>query len=708
MLRPRGAPALLAVLLALLPGCAGGKGRVKAGRAADPRPIVRAVKVDGAKALPKDDIVGALAQKPTHPFHFIPILNFYYPAQFLDGMAWEQDQARIANYYALRGFFDARVVGSQIQRSKRSKKDGSPRSVTVIHSVVEGDPSDFRKIDLRLLSAADPAVRASGVPEPERMPREQEELRARLAKELPPLGGKRFSMQALEDAAGRMEEALKARSFARANVDVHVDAFPEEHAVDAVLSVRTGPPAVFGPYRIDGLEKVREISVVEKIAWRSGEPYDSRVVDRTQQAIYDMGMFSMVTVGADPTRPPVLDENGTEVMPLDILLKERKPGEIRAGGGVGWELGRIDVHGTFGMSHQNLFRRLLRGGFDITGGYAYLGPDDQFPIANGKGELRWPDFPVRTLSVFTSGTISLEVERGYRIFAPKFDAGLTWAPARPVKFTVSYGLGYFDLFPNERLEALRAQGAIRAQDTVFADGYLLNTVREDLLLDFRDNALAANKGALGRITVAESWGRAGQIGDGAGDEKYRFIRFSGDLRGYIPLGTKRIVLAARGAGSYILTMPGTPLVPVSEAVFAGGDGTVRGWKTKYLGPRTVEAACERRDCTLPLGGKVGAWASVELRGNLWKGLWLAGFLDVGRVWGGPEAIPSVQGFFRDLQPSVGGGVRYETAVGRIRLDFAAHPRAWTDEVFREPLVEGRKGPKEQPYWNLHFGIGESF
>jgi outer membrane protein assembly factor BamA len=134
----------------------------------------------------------------------------------------------------------------------------------------------------------------------------------------------------------------------------------------------------------------------------------------------------------------------------------------------------------------------------------------------------------------------------------------------------------------------------------------------------------------------------------------------------------------------------------------------------------VEEDCARRDCIIPLGGKVGFVSSLELRGRPVDGfgLWLAAFSDVGRVWAEAADVDTAADFFGDLVVSVGGGIRYDLSIGRLRLDFAVHPRPWTDDYFRQRVIKPRtcetlascpeEERREPAAWAIHFGIGESF
>jgi outer membrane protein assembly factor BamA len=96
-------------------------------------------------------------------------------------------------------------------------------------------------------------------------------------------------------------------------------------------------------------------------------------------------------------------------------------------------------------------------------------------------------------------------------------------------------------------------------------------------------------------------------------------------------------------------------------------------------------------------GEVHAWpeeSAVDVVGNLelckvvgWD-VSVVGFTDAGRVWDTP-ADARLDG----LQWTVGGGLRYATAIGPIRADLGVRL--------------GDEFP-DQPRWALHFGLSEAF
>lgn len=704
--------ALVLIALMLLPACAGTRKR----KAPPTQPIVMAVKVQGGKAIKSGQITPHLGQRATSPLAFLPVFHLFNKTFFLDGTTWEKDRVRIANLYAMQGYFDARVTGTQLKPGRQELPNGQPRYVRIFHRVEEGEPSTLRPAcsDEERIPDCGPTFTLklnSGLPDaqhehmPELSPTQIVEIDTLLRSGLPLRAGETFALEDVEATTKLMTKRLRARGFSRAVVRHTVDAYPEQHLVDVRFEAWVGPPAVFGKYTVQGLDKVRQIYVTRLVKWEEGAPWNGDTVSTVQQAIYDLGLFSLVTVGPVPDRALILSDKGEEVVALQIILKERKPGTLRPGVGIGFQRDRFDVHGSIGVSHLNLLRRMVQGSVYLKGGYAYLGPDDHFPIGDLDLSLRLP-FPQIGLEFFGSAGVELDVQVGYKLWSPEAAAGAAISPWKPLRLSVSYSLAYFDLFPDDRVAELQVSGELDKSDIEFEDGYFLSRLRQEIVLDLRDKPLSASSGVLARVVADEAGGPIGGT--------YRYVKLTGDLRGYVPFAGKRIVLAGRAWASWIHVWGDETGVPVNEAVYAGGDGSVRGWKTKYLGPRTRETNCNRADCIVPTGGRIGATGAVELRGNPIGGLWIAGFSDFGRVWTAPDAILDAAQFFEDLQFSVGGGVRYDTPIGRLRLDFAVHPTEWTDPVFLLPWDQAWDGEAEgwvdavPAIWNIHFGIGESF
>jgi outer membrane translocation and assembly module TamA len=125
--------------------------------------------------------------------------------------------------------------------------------------------------------------------------------------------------------------------------------------------------------------------------------------------------------------------------------------------------------------------------------------------------------------------------------------------------------------------------------------------------------------------------------------------------------------------------------------FLGGFNTVRGWGGKELAPR--EYFCvEEDDCDdVRIGGWTMVLGNVELRAMTIKDLYLVTFLDVGDVQKGTlEYRPDLWNY------TVGGGVRYASPVGKIRVDFGYR------------LNNPSEYSEHEPQWGIHLGLGEAF
>jgi outer membrane protein assembly factor BamA len=665
--------ALALVGLAGAPGCA-------AKRLEDRRPLVTRVVIEGNEVFKDSELLPSLAQRAIPWWYWVPPGMFLVKARRLDDKSWAEDQTRLANIYALRGYFDARVQRTRVEFSQRKRPDGTPRYARVFHLLEEGPASELRQVRLELTSRLDEA--------------EAERLRQHLESRLDVKTGDTFSMQPAEELRSRLLEDLYARSFARSRVQLMVDAHPDERSVDLGYEVEVGAPAVFGKVRVQGLETVKEKHVRRAIRIREGEVWSASRVRKTQRAIYRTGLFSMVTVSPEMKNEPVQNPDGLEIVPVDVLVRERKPQTLEIGGGAGWDLGRVDAHVALRYAHINLWGERIRGDGTVKLGFAWINREDMGPIGKLDVTASSPDWPFRTLTPQGELEVDLEVERGYKMWSPSGSAGFTWSPLSPLRVLAFYQFAYVDLFPDSELLELDADAL-----GDFPDNYLLSILKQTVLVDLRDDPLTPAAGFLGRVSVDESF-RIARRG-------FQYIKLDGELRGYVAMVAKRLVIASRLWSGAIFSEDGN--VPSPQRLYAGGDGSVRGWRSRYLGPREEDANCDRRDCTIPTGGFYGLTASLELRGRVWRSLWLSAFVEAGRVWASLDE-PNWEGarFLTELQPSLGGGVRYDTSFGRIRLDFAIHPNDWTDTIFQFPLINTPRGQRTPGNWNVHLGIGESF
>ncbi|NIR50970.1 BamA/TamA family outer membrane protein [candidate division KSB1 bacterium] len=177
--------------------------------------------------------------------------------------------------------------------------------------------------------------------------------------------------------------------------------------------------------------------------------------------------------------------------------------------------------------------------------------------------------------------------------------------------------------------------------------------------------------------------------------RFKYIKFSGEYRRFHKFEPGR-VFAWRFLIASMGPIRGSNVTPVEERFFSGGSYSVRGWGRQLLGPLNVDTRIDTLDnmeidtvrSVVPVGGNSIIEGSFEFRSTIYKKLSGALFLDYGNVWENSDGYDLF-----DLRYALGVGLRYNTFIGPIRVDFA-----W--KLNPQPLDEDR--------FQLHVSIGHAF
>ncbi len=153
-----------------------------------------------------------------------------------------------------------------------------------------------------------------------------------------------------------------------------------------------------------------------------------------------------------------------------------------------------------------------------------------------------------------------------------------------------------------------------------------------------------------------------------------------DLFGTAP---GRTVLAVRGlyghaSGANVIDLP------PDQRFYAGGSGTIRGYRFQSVGAQFAV------DNT-PVGGIAVDAFSLEMRQRIGRNWGFGLFVDAGTVDSGSvpqNAVP----YTSHYQYGVGGGPRYYTPIGALRVDFAL------------PVNREANGDR----FEVYIGLGQSF
>ena len=421
-------------------------------------------------------------------------------------------------------------------------------------------------------------------------------------------------------------------------------------------SIDPGPLITIRSINIVG-NRLTKRSIVEKeITVRVGQVFSLKDAVETQRNLFETGLFNEADV-----IPENLDIK-TRTVAILVRVRERKTAYFEVGFGVGNIVGsRV----TAGWGDRNLFGtgRTLRFGLE----YAFA----IFPRGQEFNEL---DPRVRyyryDLTFAQRRILGTKVLAGVTAFREKdatvenlvvWTNGLGIGGGRRVTRNTELLAG----FTLERIRNLNIAGETRENT---------HSISPSLQFDTRDFVLDPTRGAYRDIGLVVAGGILGGDND--------FYTISSTVQRYWPVWLSR-VFALRLRVGYANSYGQSADVPVQNRFFTGGGNSVRGYDENSIGPRAI---VDNVVTGLPeetvVGGDVLVLTNVELRFGLpWLSRWNfsgAVFADGGNVWAGLGDVR-----FGDFNPfkdrgevdqtdyrySIGLGIRYNTPLGPIRLDY---------------------------------------
>jgi outer membrane protein insertion porin family len=201
------------------------------------------------------------------------------------------------------------------------------------------------------------------------------------------------------------------------------------------------------------------------------------------------------------------------------------------------------------------------------------------------------------------------------------------------------------------------------------------SITSTLSHDTRDFILDPRKGGYRDLRVDLAGGFLGGDND--------FYTLNTSLQGYWTKGAKVVVaLRARVGFADAYGASKDRGVPVENRYFTGGGNSVRGFEENSLGPTDQLSAAEGDPAPIVVGGRLLLLGNAEARFPVpyFSRFRFSGavFADAGNVWRSLGSLDFENFRFaasredvteKDCRYSVGIGLRYNTPVGPIRLDF---------------------------------------
>lgn len=396
------------------------------------------------------------------------------------------------------------------------------------------------------------------------------------------------------------------------NREVIVDG--KTKGVRVFLDVKTGPKAKFGPTSIVGTTKVKPLFLEQKEEWKEGEVYDNSLVERTQNALIDTGLFSSVLI----THEEALSMNGEIPMRIEVSETRHK---------------RINV----GVSYQTVF-----------------GPGVTFGWANNNvaGMGRTFSFQGDVTRISQTGSITYLHPDFNRPHQDMIAQALAVHEALPKAYSMrSYGL--MDRFERQFNRKLRGSAGIRGERLYVTDSaqngnFWIMEMPMYLRWSSANSLLNPTRGATLQYTITPA------INVADSSDIYLTQQFIESA--YLSLDEDaRVVLAEKVTYGFIMSN-GLSAIPLCKRFLGGSEEDLRGYRYRTVSPLIHEK---------PIGGRSAIYLTLETRFRLTETIGIVPFFDMGSVW--TTEYPTIHGKW---YKSIGLGLRLFTFMGPFRVDLA--------------------------------------
>ena len=602
---------------------------------------VTSIKFNGANAVPADELKGVLS---TRDSGFLP----WSRKRYFNRAEFDRDVRRIEAYYADRGYPRAKVVGVDVALNDAKDK------VAITVEINEGEPTIVEQVAFDGFS---------GVPADH-----LERLKARL----PIVEGKPRDQRLILASHDMAVSELRDHGFPYSSVQVVERPGATDTRVALTVAADTGPEATFGDISIEGDVSVDEDVIRRELAFREGDLYQLSRITESQRRIYGLELFQFVNV------VPRLPEDRSPQVPVVVTVAEGKHRRLQLAAGYGSE---ERARGRINWRHVNF------GGGARTGEVEAKASSLEQGV---RGSLTEPFLFQRGLSLRLSGSTWWADEPVYehrssggRITLAKDFSRASVGAERGVRNTLSAG------FVQEYEDYMVAPSVLEDptfRDELIALGLNPETGRGSgtvtaVEFDFDRNTAAQPLDPRQGYVVQGHVEKAGQWMRGTFD----YTEFSGEVRGYVPIGSRFVWANRAGAGT--LAGPSAALIPFYKRYFVGGSTSVRGWGRYQVSPLTPAGE--------PIGGRTMMELSTEARFGIRGKLGGVLFVDGGNAWAGPWEVQ-----LKNLRWAVGTGIRYDTPIGPMRIDIGRQLNP----------IEGLviEGKEEKRKWRVHFSIGQAF
>ena len=389
--------------------------------------------------------------------------------------------------------------------------------------------------------------------------------------------------------------------------------------VNLSFSIRKGEPVSIDTIHIRGNTKTRDKVVRRELELNEGDIFSSSDIQKSRDNLSRLGYFTNVNIESIP--------KDDDTLSLLVDVEETTTGAFS----FGVAYSSVDkLLGTLQLSENNLMGLGLKTRFNVE----YGGRKQSYSV---DVEQPWLfDYPV------SLGARLFNTEREYTYYTKEYRGGnvrLSYPLFENVRHSIIYAytdvVGLTDIDPAYR--------DVLSEEEI--NGYAISSVTNTLYRDTTNDYFRPTRGSDAAFSVEY----AGLGGD------YHFTRTTARYAQFFPLWRDKLALMFKFRWGSINPAKGDDL-PEDELFTLGGLNSIRGFRYGEIGPRD--------SANNVIGGQRMFVFNTELTFPIWEvpGLYGVLFFDQGNAY--DQRID-----LSNLKRSYGGGIRWVTPMGPLRLEY---------------------------------------
>ncbi len=475
--------------------------------------------------------------------------------------------------------------------------------------------------------------------------------------------GRRYELIRIPDVEGRFRQVMENLGYAWPEIEINAEVDSVANTADIQILIRPNTKTFFSEFIIEG-----DLSVPDRVLTRHtdiniGDVYSRRQMQTSQRAIFNHHLFRFATI----TLP---EQEQDSTLTALIRVREYPKRTIQASIGVGRE---EIVRGQLAWQHRNISGTGHRYGAGLRASFIeqHVSTDYLIPYV----------FNSRSISV-TSLYGMHKLDPAFELLQVGLNSSLIYRIERNKTATLSYQYSF-----NEEIS--------RTQDARLPRFFRNYNVSSLTLSGYYSQGFSREPSGW---VIQPSVEFSGTFKE----SDFRFQKVNLDVRRFTLLSNTTTL--AKRVNSGIIFYNEKENLPGNILFYTGGTNSVRGWYRSRLGPSVpVFDGAGNFARYVPTGGRAAMNFNVELRqsfGNVIPNFGLAAFLDGGQVWQNIRSLDE-----RPVQFGAGGGIRYQSPIGPVRVDFAYKLNP-TDEDLN--IFDGVDYGSRWSRVGIHFSIGQAF